>query len=179
MEKSDAAVLLGVPESEIAEVLDGPAGDLITTIDGQAYVNLPDGAPDASGRTGLMFLQPPHEHYAGAFPVYDGTVVTSDPAEQPAPKRRRRNTGQAEPVTDPGVERDTGNDPNGAGDGDDDGDGVDPTAELRAELGGLDRDELLAVARDRGVDVQAAWAAERIIEAILDTVEATPAGGDA
>lgn len=170
MEKSDAAALLGVPEHEIAEILDGPAGDLITTTDGQTYVNLPEGQPDASGRTGLMFLQPPHDGYVGPFPVYDGSVATGPAVETPAPKRRQRNKQAAAEPASTDVDRDTGNGTTVAGDDDD------PAEALRAELAALDKDELLAYARDRGVDVQPTWAAERILEELLDAAEST--GGE-
>lgn len=172
MEKSDAAELLGVPVSEIVEVLDGPAGDLITTSDGQTYVNLLPGR--------LMFLQPPHDGYVGPFPVADGTVATVPAADETAkPRRRQRGPKQAaEPTSPDASDRDTGNDPAGGqnpGDGDGDGE-PDPLEVLRAELGALDKDELLAYARDAGVDVQPTWAAERIIEVLLDAAD--PTGGD-
>lgn len=174
MDKTDAARLLGVPVTEIAEVLDSPAGDLITTADGQTYVHLPDDQPDASGRTGLMFLQPPHDRYVGSFPVYDGTVTVDPGPAEVAPKRRKRTTQPAEPTTSD--QQPTG----AAGDAGDGVAGDDPAEVLAAELAALDKDELLAVARDRGIDVQPTWAAERIIEAILDAAaDLTPAtGGD-
>ena len=177
MEKSDAAELLGVPESEIVEVLDGPAGDLISTTDGQTYVHLPADSPDASGRSGLMFLQPPHDGYIGPFPVYDGTVTTAPVVDDGAkPRRRQRNPkAAAEPTSDDTGQRDTGNDPTGDATGDGNGES-DQLEILRAELGALDKDELLAYARDAGVDVQPEWAAERILEVLLDAAD--PTGGE-
>lgn len=59
--KSAAAALLGIPAREVAEVGNTPAGDVITTRDGVAYVLVPDDTPDAEGKTGLMLLAAPSE----------------------------------------------------------------------------------------------------------------------
>lgn len=65
---AEAAQLLGMKESEVVAVTGSPAGDLITTVDGTVLVYC--FAPDADGKTGLMFLAAPTEHYGGSFPIY-------------------------------------------------------------------------------------------------------------
>lgn len=65
---AEAAELLSMPEREIIDVADSPAGDLITTVGGTVLVNCVE--PDAEGKTGLMFLAAPTATYGGAFPVY-------------------------------------------------------------------------------------------------------------
>ena len=62
------------------DVTDSPAGTVITTFDGVAYLVVPDDQPDADGQRGLMFLAAPHENYGGTFPVYAGPP---EPDEQP------------------------------------------------------------------------------------------------
>lgn len=56
--RAAAARLLGMKPSEIASVVDTPAGPVIATTDGQRYIAIPDDRPDAEGKTGLAFLQP-------------------------------------------------------------------------------------------------------------------------
>jgi hypothetical protein len=63
-----AAAMLGVPETEVRDVLDSPAGDVIVTTDGVSYVHAT--VPDGAGATGLMFLSAPHDGYTPGFPVY-------------------------------------------------------------------------------------------------------------
>lgn len=63
-----ASKLLGVPEREIANVEDSPAGTIITQTDGSRLIDVT--VPDAEGKTGLMFLVAPTDPYRGSFPVY-------------------------------------------------------------------------------------------------------------
>ncbi len=69
-----AAHIMNCPEHEIIAVADSPAGDMITTFDGNTFVVVPDDAPDFDGKTGLMFLVPPvppnGRPYVGDFPVF-------------------------------------------------------------------------------------------------------------
>ena len=92
MDLITAATVLGVPTSEIASVDDSPAGDVVVTTDGVAYLIVPEDRPDGAGRTGLMFLAAPHEGYVGPFPVYtmpaDEEPVVADPSDE----------GEREPV---------------------------------------------------------------------------------
>jgi hypothetical protein len=94
MNKISAAVLLGVPTSEIADVYDDAAvGVVIVTTDGIEYVDRDE--PDAEGKTGLMFLRAPDGmrdresgDYLGTFPVYVSPSLPPEPvddAEPPAP----------------------------------------------------------------------------------------------
>jgi hypothetical protein len=55
----EAAALLGIPKREVADVASSPAGDVIRTTDGTAY--LVADTPDAEGKTGLMLLAAPSE----------------------------------------------------------------------------------------------------------------------
>lgn len=61
---------LGVPEREVFAVEDAEEGVIVTTTDGQRYVEVPADRPDLDGKTGLMFLRPPTPTYNGTFPVY-------------------------------------------------------------------------------------------------------------
>ena len=70
MELFDAAALLGVPVSEVRSVESSPAGDVVVTTDGVAYLVVPADQPDGAGRSGLMYLSAPHERYGDSFPVY-------------------------------------------------------------------------------------------------------------
>lgn len=86
MTKSDAAVLLGVPEREITAVhADAAVGPVIVTSDGVEYVVRDE--PDADGKTGVMFLRAPsgmHDpdgNYTGTFPVYTSQPVETDDDE--------------------------------------------------------------------------------------------------
>ena len=91
MDLITAAAVLGVPTSEVARVDDSPAGDVVVTTDGCAYIVVPDDRPDGAGQTGLMFLSAPHEHYAGAFRVY--TAPADDVPVEPAADVETRDTG--------------------------------------------------------------------------------------
>jgi hypothetical protein len=67
----EAAELIGAKVSEIAAVdLDTPAGCVIQHTDGSILVLVDEDAPDAEGKSGLMFLVAPSENYQGTFPVY-------------------------------------------------------------------------------------------------------------
>ncbi len=76
MDKQTAALRLGVPVAEIADVLDSPAGLVYVTTDGQSYVDVVE--PDGAGRTGLMYVSAPWEHYSDTFPVYTAPVDDDD-----------------------------------------------------------------------------------------------------
>ncbi len=74
MRIEEAARLLGVPASEVANVDDGPDGTVITS-GGVRYLVRTE--PDGAGRTGLMFERPPDPGRAYAFPVFT-------PVDEPA-----------------------------------------------------------------------------------------------
>lgn len=80
MNHAEAAQRLSVLETEISDAIDSPAGAVIVTRDGVAYVDVPVDRPDAEGKTGLMFLAAPTANYGGNFPVYaqPGAVDTDD-----------------------------------------------------------------------------------------------------
>lgn len=81
----DAARLLGIPVREIADVGDSPAGTLITTTDGVIYVHVPEEAPDADGKSGLMYLAKPHSNDAPVgFPVFAQETDEDAPTEDAA-----------------------------------------------------------------------------------------------
>jgi hypothetical protein len=120
-----AAQIMGCPVSEIVEVGESPAGDLITTFDGNVFIIVPDEAPDYDGKTGLMFLVSPVPPsglpYLGGFPVF-----TNPP---------------------------------------------DALDMLPVELGERDggvatKDDLVARARNLGIDVKGNWGEKRLLEAI-------------
>lgn len=77
-----AARRLGIPTSEVATVDDSPAGPVITTADGNRYIDCRE--PDADGKTGVMFLAPPSDGYRGTFPVYS-PFKAEEEQEEPAP----------------------------------------------------------------------------------------------
>ena len=81
MDLFDAAALLGVPVAEVRSVDPSPAGDVIVTIDGVAYVVVPEETPDGAGRSGVMYLAAPHERYGDAFPVYTAPADPDDVGE--------------------------------------------------------------------------------------------------
>lgn len=78
-----AARRLGIPTSEVATVDDSPAGPVITTADGNRYIDCRE--PDADGKTGVMFLAPPSDGYRGTFPVYTPFKADEEQEEEPAP----------------------------------------------------------------------------------------------
>lgn len=108
-----AGRLLGIPTSEIVSVDSSPAGDVIKTTDGQAYLNVPADNPDGDGATGLMFLAAPHEGYNGPMTVYtlpkdDDEPAVADTSNEPptpptpatpppSPPAGRPNTTTGEP----------------------------------------------------------------------------------
>lgn len=71
----DAADLLGVPAREIGSIASSPAGDVITTTDGTAYIVVPADTPDAEGKTGLMLLAAPSEASLVAGDIERGTIT--------------------------------------------------------------------------------------------------------
>ena len=72
-----AAELLGVRPAEIANVDHSPAGPVITTArDGVSYIDVAADAPDAAGKTGLMYASAPYAGYVGSFPVYQPYDLT-------------------------------------------------------------------------------------------------------
>lgn len=80
----EAAARHSIPVSEILDVLDSPAGQVIRTTDGASYVDVPADRPDGDGKTGLMFLAPPTTPYTGSFPLYTQPVADAEPAGKPA-----------------------------------------------------------------------------------------------
>lgn len=117
MNHIEAAARLGLPVTEIRDVNDSPAGDIVVTTDGVAYIVVPDDNPDSEGKTGVMYLAAPHERYADVFPVY------------------------AAPSDDDEVERDGGV---------------------------LSKADLIARARELGIDANGKWGEKKLIAAIAD-----------
>ena len=68
-----ASALLGCKIDEVADVSDAPAGTVITTTDGTAYVNASE--PDAEGKTGLMIFEPKHSK---AVMTVDGVTTWNE-----------------------------------------------------------------------------------------------------
>lgn len=91
-----AAALLGVPVREVRDVANSPAGDVITTTDGVAYL-IAD-TPDAEGKTGLMLLAAPSAASLVAgdpeqgtttawngFPVFVSDALDVEVVDEPGP----------------------------------------------------------------------------------------------
>jgi hypothetical protein len=72
----------GLSDSELVDFADAPGGFTFDTRDGVRYIDVPADAPDADGKTGLMYVVAPDVAggYRGDFPVY-----VNPPAEEPAP----------------------------------------------------------------------------------------------
>lgn len=109
MKTAAAAALLGIPVREVTSVASSPAGDVITTHDGVAY--LLAAVADAEGKTGLMLLAAPSEASLVAgdpetgtittwngFPVFASDELTEAPADGEPP------AGPAGDVVDDGLE---------------------------------------------------------------------------
>jgi len=82
MDIEQAAARLGIPTHELAEVYETPAGWVFVHVNGVRYIDC--SRFDVHGRTGLMFLVPPHPHYKGVFPVFanpPGRHVAEPPGE--------------------------------------------------------------------------------------------------
>lgn len=77
-----AAKRLGIPEDEVRAVSVEDAGLVVTTTDGQTYIDVPEDQPDANGKTGLMFLVAPSQTYNGSFPVF-GQHDPDNPVQAP------------------------------------------------------------------------------------------------
>ena len=133
MDITAAAALMGIPTFEIASIDDSPAGDVVVTTAGTAYIIVPADTPDGDGRTGLMYLSAPHVGYTGPFPIY--TMPAEDTEE--------------------------------SSDGERDGGVV------------AGKDELLARARDLGIDAKGNWGEKRLIEAIAAAEAAAAEAGAA
>jgi hypothetical protein len=133
----EAAKLMHCPVWEILAVDESPAGDLITTFDGNTMVLVPEDRPDFDGKTGLMFLvapvPPEGRPYVGGFPVYTNPPADDMPVVAPAADAGERDLGV-------------------------------PT-----------KDELLARARELGIDADGRWGEKRLIEAITAALEAQEA----
>lgn len=130
MNHIEAAARLGLPVSEIRDVNDSPAGDIVVTTDGVAYIVVPEDNPDSEGKTGLMYLSAPHDRYGDTFPVY------------------------AAPVDDDEVERDSGV---------------------------LSKADLIARAKELGIDANGKWGEKKLLAAIADAEAGgtgNPAGSD-
>ena len=73
LNRDEVARLLGMADREIGEISDSPAGEVIESVsDGVRYILVSVDCPDGEGKTGLMYLTPPHVEggYRGDFPVY-------------------------------------------------------------------------------------------------------------
>ncbi len=84
MEIHEAAQVLGMKKREVLSVQDSPAGPVIETFDGCAYIVVPDDLPDAAGRTGLMLFRAPSANGSWAMPVYEQPGA-ADTEVEPAP----------------------------------------------------------------------------------------------
>jgi hypothetical protein len=95
MDTAKAAQLLGAKESEIVSIGDAPAGVVIATADGGAYIVVPDDRPDREGKTGLMLLAAPSDAPVlfdeatqrtcwNAFPLYVSDVELTDDGDGPS-----------------------------------------------------------------------------------------------
>lgn len=69
-QKQKAAIRLGMDVTEIVDVAETPAGVAIHVFDGSVLIDVPAEHPDFAGKSGLMFLVPPSDDYAGDFPVF-------------------------------------------------------------------------------------------------------------
>lgn len=91
MDLTAAATLMGCPPAEIADVFDSPCGPVIVMRDTTSYIDVDPATPDAVGKTGLMYLNPPRSEtgidgqyaYLGDFPVF--TPYPDDDAERFTP----------------------------------------------------------------------------------------------
>lgn len=78
MDLVTAAALMGCPPAEIADVFDAPCGPVIVMRDDTSYIDVDSATPDAAGKHGLMYLNPPMSEtgadgqyaYLGDFPVF-------------------------------------------------------------------------------------------------------------
>lgn len=77
--RESACAHLGIPDHELLEVLPSPAGDLFRISDGTTLIEVPADRPDADGKVGLMFAEPPAHPggYKGDFPIYANTPTAT------------------------------------------------------------------------------------------------------
>lgn len=141
MNETEAAGLLGCKVVEVEHVAESPAGTVIKTRDGTAYVVVPAAAPDGEGKTGLMLLAAPS---AGPLTVHEGRTVWNG-----FPVRVADAGELADPESD-----------------DDDAGPATTVVSLRAELEEKTIGELRDMARARELDVPMRTK-EPIIEALL------------
>lgn len=59
--------------NEIVDANDSPGGTVVTTLDGQTYIIVPEDRPDAEGKTGVMWLNAPPRVIGGKVETYNGT----------------------------------------------------------------------------------------------------------
>lgn len=96
-----AAEVMGLPVSEVVEVLESPAGPVVTTKDGVSYVL--DRSDKSRGDDGTWkYLAKPSEKYNDTLAVFEnvGADFTLE-ATDDTPRRARRNRGRGAAVTEP------------------------------------------------------------------------------
>lgn len=106
MDIDQAAARLGIAARELTEVFETPAGWVFVHANGVRYIDCV--RFDARGRTGLMFLVPPHPNYKGTFPVFanppgrrvaeqsDGDEVDVEDVPDVDPRREARRLARLE-----------------------------------------------------------------------------------
>lgn len=108
MSKHEAAVLLGMADSEVVSVDDSDAGPVVSTFDGQSYVVV-DGK--------VMFLTSPTKTYGGSFPVYLGPDVAA-PAKFVEASKAANRTDDVVPLDEAPSDDDEAKDEGEDGDAD-------------------------------------------------------------
>lgn len=70
--RADVCARYGLADRELVDFLESPAGLTFTTADGITLIDVPADTPDAVGKTGLMYLNPPQVElgYQGGFPIF-------------------------------------------------------------------------------------------------------------
>jgi hypothetical protein len=125
MDHTTAAARLGVPVSEVRDVLPHEAGQVIVTTDGVTYIDVPADRPDGAGKSGLMYLSAPTEKYSDAFPVYTAPELD----------------------------------------------------EVDRDAGVMTKADLVARAKELGIEATGKWGEAKLLKAIADAEAASAAGG--
>ena len=79
MVPTNAAALLGMKVTEIAEIVEADEGTIIVTKAGTKHIVVPEHSPDGDGKTGLMLFEKPDPDRVYASPVY--TPIDEDEME--------------------------------------------------------------------------------------------------
>jgi hypothetical protein len=98
---SSVARTLGMKPSEVLDAEDTDAGLVVDIFDGTRLIIVPDDAPDADGKTGVMYLAAPisagGKDYTGDAPVYAQPVEPA-PDAPPAGDEEYPEKGSADDV---------------------------------------------------------------------------------